>query len=73
MTNIGNVLIQEIDTIFRGPSVGDETVNAQRNYAREVKDPTIASYIVGKANLRMKSTANHLHPEGHYGCTLSPS
>lgn len=39
--NTGHEPIQEIDTIFKGPDIRKESRNAQRNYVREFRDPTM--------------------------------
>lgn len=43
--DVENKPIREIDTIIGGSHVGGESKNAQTNYAREAKDPSMMSYL----------------------------
>ncbi|XP_022883391.1 uncharacterized protein LOC111400197 [Olea europaea var. sylvestris] len=45
----GGDTIQEVDTIIRGPHIGGNTRNTQRNYTREMKDPPMITYIVNQS------------------------
>ncbi|XP_022874223.1 uncharacterized protein LOC111393053 [Olea europaea var. sylvestris] len=44
----GGQVIMEIDIIIGGPHIEGNTRNAQRNYTREVKDPSMITYIVNQ-------------------------
>ncbi|XP_022859618.1 uncharacterized protein LOC111380322 [Olea europaea var. sylvestris] len=50
----GSQVIREIDTIIGGPHIGGNTRNAQRNYIREAKDPSMITYIVNKSQAANK-------------------
>lgn len=49
LTKVNSALIHKINTIIKGPHVGNESWNVQKNYTKEVKDPSMASYIVNNS------------------------